>query len=156
VKPRRPRFFRLLMIAPVNETRSRDAAAPELCQQAKPRSQSPENEGRRSAERRTIHGRIDGCGSALSAARSPCGAPPRRLPRRLNASAQPRPRFTRTAHAGVCPHVTGRSRLSEAPRAPVIVPAGTMPGPPGSEGTSLARRNRSHRRRPFLDDSGTL
>jgi hypothetical protein len=42
------------MIALVKEIRSRDAAAPELCQQVKPRSQSPENEGRRSAERR-IH-----------------------------------------------------------------------------------------------------
>ena len=36
-----------------------------------------------------------------------------------------------------------KSRLSEAPRAPVVMPAGTMPGPPGSGVTSPARRNRT-------------
>ena len=35
------------------------------------------------------------------------------------------------------------SCLSGAPRAPVFVPAGTMPGPPGSRVTSPARRNRT-------------
>ena len=35
------------------------------------------------------------------------------------------------------------SRLSGAPRAPVVVPAGPMPGPPGSGVTSPARRNRT-------------
>ena len=34
-------------------------------------------------------------------------------------------------------------RLSEAPRTPVIMPEGTMPGPPGSGVTSPARRNRT-------------
>jgi hypothetical protein len=34
-------------------------------------------------------------------------------------------------------------RLSGAPRAPVVVPAGTMPGPPENGVTSLVRRNRT-------------
>jgi hypothetical protein len=34
-------------------------------------------------------------------------------------------------------------RLSGAPRAPVVVPEGTMPRPPGSEVTNPARRNRA-------------
>jgi hypothetical protein len=43
-----------------------------------------------------------------------------------------------------------RSRLSEAPRTPVVMPAGTMPGPPGSglrnrpQGTTLAPHVGSH------------
>jgi hypothetical protein len=36
-----------------------------------------------------------------------------------------------------------RPRLSGAPRAPVVMPAGTMPGPPGSGVTSPACRNRA-------------
>jgi len=35
------------------------------------------------------------------------------------------------------------ARLSGAPRAPVVMPEGTMPGPPGSGVTSPARRNRT-------------
>ncbi len=48
-------------------------------------------------------------------------------------------------HAMKCEGVTFAfgSRLSGAPRAPVVVPAGTMPGPPGSGVTSPARRNRT-------------
>ena len=48
-------------------------------------------------------------------------------------------------HAMKCEGVTFAfgSRLSGAPRAQVIVPAGTMPGPPESGVTSPARRNRT-------------
>ena len=80
---------------------------------------------------------------------SPSGAPPRRLPKRPNASAQPGPRFTRKRGRGRCPR--RRSRLSGAPRAPVVVPEGTMPGPPedGSQlppaGTALAPSFGCHR-----------
>jgi hypothetical protein len=87
-------------------------------------------------------------------ARSPFGAPLRRLPRRANARTQPRPRFTRAGGCRRYPH--HRSRLSEAPRTPVVMPEGTMPGPPGSGVTSPARRNRTRsaircvsRSRPF-------
>ena len=73
--------------------------------------------------------------------RSPSGAPQRRLPRRANARTQPRPRFTRNTMRRC--YLRLESRLSEAPRAPVIMPAGTMPGPPGSGVTSPARRNRT-------------
>ena len=73
--------------------------------------------------------------------RSPSGAPLRRLPRRANARTQPRPRFTRNTMRRR--YLRLESRLSEAPRAPVVMPAGTMPGPPGSGVTSPARRNRT-------------
>jgi hypothetical protein len=59
---------------------------------------------------------------------SPSGAPPRRSPKRPNASAQPRPRFTR--RRGRRRYPRRRSRLSGAPRAPVVVPEGSMPEPP--------------------------
>jgi len=72
---------------------------------------------------------------------SPSGAPPRRLPKRPNASAQPGPRFTRKRGRGRCPR--RRSRLSGAPRAPVVVPEGSMPEPPENGVTSPARRNRT-------------
>jgi hypothetical protein len=76
----------------------------------------------------------DGC--TLSAqlkcigARSPSGASRRLLSRRPNATTQPRPRFTRT-HATALPSPV-RSRLSQAPGTPVVMPEGTMPGPPES------------------------
>jgi hypothetical protein len=73
--------------------------------------------------------------------RSPSGAPLRRLPRRANARTQPRPRFTRNTMRRR--YLRLESRLSEAPRAPVVVPEGTMPGPPGNGVTSPARRNRT-------------
>jgi len=73
--------------------------------------------------------------------RSPSGAPQRRLPRRANARTQPRPRFTRNTMRRR--YLRLESRLSEAPRTPVVVPEGTMPGPPGSGVTSPARRNRT-------------
>jgi len=77
----------------------------------------------------------------LLEARSPFGAPLRHLPERANAPAQPRPRFTRTRGCGRYPH--RHSRLSKAPCTPVLMPAGTLPRPPGSEVTSFARRNRT-------------
>ena len=109
------------------------------------------NEGRRSAGRRNVFGaaphhqmlppdRASGAAAALRG-RSPLGAPPRFLSQRPNALTQPRPRFTRTGGRGRYPH--HQSRLSEAPRAPVVLPAGTIPGPPGSGVTSPARRNRT-------------
>jgi hypothetical protein len=59
---------------------------------------------------------------------SPHGAPRRRLPKRPNASAQPRPRFAQ--RRGRRRYPRRRSRFSGAPRAPVVVPEGTMPEPP--------------------------
>ena len=86
--------------------------------------------------------------------RSPSGAPLRHLPRRANARTQPRPRFTRNTMRRR--YLRLESRLSEAPRAPVVMPEGhsslhlrklrrlfVMPGPPGSGVTSPARRNRT-------------
>jgi hypothetical protein len=48
-------------------------------------------------------------------------------------------------HAMKCDGVTFAfgSRLSQAPGAPVVMPAETMPEPPGSGVTSPARRNRT-------------
>jgi hypothetical protein len=66
-----------------------------------------------------------------------CGA----CPRRANARTQPRPRFTRNTMRRR--YLRLESRLSEAPRTPVVMPEGTMPGPPGSGVTSPARRNRT-------------
>ena len=62
-----------------------------------------------------------GRGRAFSGTRSPFGAPPRFLLRPY-AETQSGPRFTRCS----------APRLSEAPRAPVVMPAGSMPGPPES------------------------
>jgi hypothetical protein len=90
---------------------------------------------------RCCHLRARGRGSASSGMRSPSGASPRRLSRRPNARTQPRPRFTRAGGRRCYPR--RQSRLSGAPRAPVVMPAGTMPGPPGSGVTSPARRNRT-------------
>ena len=54
--------------------------------------------------------------------RSPSGAPLRRLPRRANARTQPRPRFTRNTMRRR--YLRLESRLSKAPCAPVVMPAG--------------------------------
>jgi hypothetical protein len=77
----------------------------------------------------------------LRSVRSPSGAPQRRLPERANAPAQSRPCFTPSGGSGGYPR--RRSRLSGTLRAPVVMPAGTMPRPPGSRVTSPARRNRT-------------
>jgi hypothetical protein len=77
--------------------------------------------------------------------RSPSGASPRRLSRRPNARTQPRPRFTRAGGRRRYPR--RQSRLSGAPRAPVLMPAGTIPDRPGAglqappAGTALAPRS---------------
>ena len=80
-------------------------------------------------------------GSGLVGARSPSGAPRRLLSERPNAPTQPRPCFTRTRGRRRYPR--RQSRLSGAPRAPGVIPAGTMPKPPESGVTSPARRNRT-------------
>ena len=75
--------------------------------------------------------RTNGCGaSSAEDARLPAlhrGACPGGLP----PETQSRPRFTRrSAKALPSP---GSPRLSEAPRVSVVVPRGSMPGPPGGE-----------------------
>ena len=63
------------------------------------------------------------------------------LAAQINATAQPRPRFLGRTAPGVSRQPLSQS--SETPRAPVLVPAETMPGPPGSRVTSPTRRNRT-------------
>jgi len=55
-------------------------------------------------------------------------------------SPRSRPRFTRTGGRGRYPRHC--SRLSQAPGSPVVMPAGTMPGPPGCGVYGSARGNR--------------
>ena len=86
-------------------------------------------------------GRISGCGSGLIGDRSPLGAPPRRLPRKLMPWLSPGRVSWDLRAAGVSRRALSQS--SEAPRRPVIMPADAMPGPPGSGVTSPARRNRT-------------
>jgi hypothetical protein len=82
------------------------------------------------------------CGSgSKSGSRSPLGAPPRRLPRKLMPWLSPGRASRNREGAGVT-HTIERA-YSDAPRAPVIVPAGSMPKPPGSGVTNPARRNRA-------------
>jgi hypothetical protein len=135
---------------------SRRTSAPELC--SPPRRHStidspPAYKGRRSAERRMpttvraaqtslptaqLIGRTD---ARQFGARPPSGASPRLLPKRASALAQPRPRFAPTSGCGRYPH--HQWRLSEAPRAPVVMPAGSMPGPPECGVHGSARRHRT-------------
>jgi hypothetical protein len=122
----------------------------------------PRLKGRRSAERRnhplaaqhqqalplidagarqrthTTHPRLRG---GKAGGRSPSGASPRRSRTRPNVSTQPRPRFTPASGCGRYPHHDWR--LSEAPRAPILLPAGSMPGPPGS-GAHILRPQEPH------------
>jgi len=99
-------------------------------------------------------GRINGCGSglflfSLPRLRGRIGRGPARLSALHRGS--PRGAFLRGDSVQAALHATGgcgsyphhRQRLSEAPRAPVVMPAGTMPGPPGSGVTSPARGNRT-------------
>jgi hypothetical protein len=65
----------------------------------------------------------------------------RYLPRKLMPRLSPGRASCDREDAGVT-HIIERTH-SDAPRAPVIVPAGSMPGPPGSGVTSPARRNRT-------------
>jgi hypothetical protein len=80
------------------------------------------------------------CGGRLGGG-SPSGAPPRRLPKRPNAQAQPRPRFTQTGGRRRYPR--HRSRLSGAPRAPVVVPEGDDAQTARERVTTPACRNRT-------------
>jgi hypothetical protein len=65
------------------------------------------------------------CAAPSLRARSPAGVPPRLLPKGVVVpKAQPGPGFVGA--------MTSAPSSSEAPRAPVIVPAGLMPGPPGN------------------------
>ena len=120
---------------------SRDAAAPEFCR-PKPRMFClQKNKGRRSAEKAQL--------SRGASPRSGCCHPSalRAKPRvQRNALAFRRSTAVLTAapkrhssvqaalHAMQCAGVTRTlaPRLSEAPRAPVVIPAGSMPGPPES------------------------
>jgi hypothetical protein len=125
----------------------------------------PATKGRRSAERRNQplaarhqqalplidawarqrpHPTSPACGGGKGGGRSPSGASPRRSRTRPNVSTQPRPRFTPTSGCGRYPHHAWR--LSEAPRAPILMPAGSMPGPPGS-GAHILRPQEPHRLR---------
>jgi hypothetical protein len=135
--------------------RSRGAYASELCQPRRRTNEassiSPPSLEKREAERRKAHPAMaapqhspppraaedEGGGTAARRkqstcadhplrARSPVGAPPRRLLERANAPAQPRPRFTRIRGCGRYPH--RHSRLSKAPCAPVVMPAGHSSG----------------------------
>jgi hypothetical protein len=87
-------------------------------------------------------------------ARSPLGAPPRYLPRKLMPRLSPGRASCEREDAGVTRTI--ERTHSDAPRAPVIMPAGSMPRPPGSGVTNPARRNRTRsvsrcvsRPRPF-------
>jgi hypothetical protein len=122
-------------------SRSRDAPAPEACR-PKPRSFClQKNKGRRSAEKARL--------SRGASPRSGCCHPSalrarprvqrnalafRRSTAVLTAAPKRRSSVQAALHAMQCAGVTRilASRLSEAPRAPVVMPAGSMPGPPGS------------------------
>jgi hypothetical protein len=121
-------------------SRSRDALASEFCQ-PKPRMFClQKNKGRRSAEKAQL--------SRGASPRSGCCHPyalrawPRvqrnalafRRSTAALASAMCRSSIQAALHAMQCAGVTRTlaPRLSEAPRAPVVMPAGSMPGPPES------------------------
>jgi hypothetical protein len=72
--------------------------------------------------------------ASSDAARADRGALAFRRPTAALASAMCRSSIQAALHAIQCAGVTRTlaPRLSEAPRAPVIMPAGSMPGPPGS------------------------
>ena len=122
------------------QSRSRDALAPEFCRPKPPSVCLQKNKGRRSAEKaqlsRGASPRIGCCHPYALRAR------PRVLRDALAfrrstaalASAMCRSSIQAALRAMQCAGVTFAlaSRLSEAPRAPVIMPAGSMPGPPGS------------------------
>ena len=139
----------------------------------------PEKEGRRSAGRRmqwsAPHRRMLPPDSASGAdarhGRSACANPPLAgaLASRRSAAAlvagrtlatRSRPRFARRKCEGVT--FAFASRLSQAPGSPVVMPAGTMPGPPGSglrdrprEPRSLQLQDRI-RKAPFEERAAAL
>ena len=106
--------------------------------------------GKRSAERRIQPWPLPrGSGSGSCGSRSPFGAPLRRLPERANAPAQSRPRFTRIRGCGRYPR--HHSRLSQAPGAPVVMPAGHSSLGAQTASTACdarAARERSYKLRP--------
>jgi hypothetical protein len=77
------------------------------------------------------------CDDALAFRRSTCGAC--QSERTLQLS----PGHASRDEEGCGRYPRHRSRLSQAPGAPVVMPEGTMPRPPGSGVTSPARRNRA-------------
>jgi hypothetical protein len=106
----------------------------------------PKNKGRRSAEKARL--------SRGASPRSGCCHPSalragprvqrnalafRRSTAVLTAAPKRRSSVQAALHAMQCAGVTCAlaSRLSEAPRAPVVMPAGSMPGPPGSRSDEL-------------------
>ena len=94
-----------------------------------------------------------GRGRVLIGDRSPFGAPPRRLPRKLMPWLSPGRVSWDVRAAGVSRRALSQS--SEAPRRPVIMPADAMPGPPGAglqappAGTALAPSLGCHRSTPL-------
>jgi hypothetical protein len=80
-------------------------------------------------------------GRGSSGSRSPLGAPPRHLPRKVMPWLSPGRVSWDVRNRGRYPRPLSQS--SEAPRRPVVMPADPMPGPPGSGVTSPARRNRT-------------
>jgi hypothetical protein len=151
----------------VKAIRSRGADASESCEPPSYEAVCLSRiKGRRSAERR-IPSMAASPQTSLRSLRKPSAdaaaglSEPARLPalharllsQRTNAATQSRPRFARAGGHGRYPR--RQSRLSKAPCTPVVMPEGTMPGPPGSGVTSPARRNRTRsidgcrQRRPF-------
>jgi hypothetical protein len=126
-------------------SRSRDAFAPEVCRPKPPSFCLQKNKGRRSAEKaRLSRGASPRSGcchpSALRAGpRVQRNALAFRRSTAVLASAICRNSIQAALHAMQCAGVTRTlaSRLSEAPRAPVVMPAGSMPGPPGSGSDEL-------------------
>ena len=149
---RRSERFRFLMVATIGRlydmrSRSRDAHAPEVCP-----SHFKKALPTREAERRQA--RILETAPAGAAAPSVSSAFARKIRRglasrrstaalatQINAMAQSRPCFLGRAASGRYPPPLSQS--SEAPRGPVVMPADSIPGPPGSGVTSPARRNRT-------------
>ena len=121
-------------------SRSRDAPAPEFCKPKPPSFCLQKNKERRSAEKaqlsRGASPRIGCCHpSALRARpRVQRDALAFRRSTAVLAPAMCRSSIQAALHAMQREGVTSTlaSRLSEAPRAPVVMPAGSMPGPPGS------------------------
>jgi hypothetical protein len=141
--------------------RSRGAPAPEFLFTNVTIACLPERRGRRSAERRIQP--LSAPRHQMSPSESASGAapPPNSPPHageggegaRLTAlrggtcqsdrtlRLSPGPRFAR--RRGRRRYRRRRSRLSGAPRTPVVMPEGTMPEPPENGVTSSARRNRT-------------
>jgi hypothetical protein len=154
----------------VKAIRSRGADASESCEPPSYEAVClPRIKGRRSAERRipsvaapySVSSLWGGSGGAAAGLSEPARLPALHawlLSQRANAATQSRPRFARAGGRRRYPR--RHSRLSKAPCTPVVMPEGTMPGPPGSGVTSPARRNRTRsidgcrRRRPFDERDG--